>query len=136
MINGADWPTTNPADPPWYQREADTFIEIMREMVPDLRLDYSPESIGRLDRFIAREFDPPGSKHVGESLPIGVGCYIGEVVIRTLGGFWSKAGLPEVNAIGQIKAIFPIQKAVKRFKNGAEDSLVSYFDTIARYAHK
>ncbi len=105
-------------------------------MVPDLPLDYTAESIPALEQFIARQFDPPGSKYVGENLIIGVGCYVGEVIVRALGGHWNTEGKPEINGIGPIEAIFPINKAKKRFENGPADSLVHYFETVARYARQ
>lgn len=118
---------------PWTQ-EAELFVTLMRDLAPTLQLDYSATSIQALEQLIAANFDPPGSSFVGDTLPVGVGCYVGEVVVRTLGGQWNVEGKPEINDIGPIQAVFPIQKAVKRFSNGPEDSLHSYYATIARYA--
>jgi hypothetical protein len=119
-----------------YQQEAGTFLTIIGEMAPELGLDYTVESLQRLDQFIAEHFDPPNSKHVGETLPVGIGCYVGEVIIRNLGGHWNADGQPEINDIGPVQSIFPIDKAIKRFQNGREDSLAWYYHTIAKHAYE
>lgn len=123
--------TSHPLSP--CTQEADTFVSIMRSMAPDIQLDYSAESITLLEQFIAANFDPPGSKFVGDSLPAGVGCYVGEVIIRTLGGQWAPGGLPEIHQIGSVQKTFPLAKAEKRFQNGPTDSLAHYYKTVARY---
>src|SRR5690606_16752957 len=106
-----------------YQEEAGAFLAIMDEMAPQIGLDYSIDSLQRLDQFIADHFEPPGEKFAGDTLLIGVGSYVGEVIIRHLGGHWNDEGKPEINEIGPVQAIFPIEKAQKRFQNGRTDSL-------------
>jgi hypothetical protein len=115
--------------------EAARFVEIMGELAPQLRLDYSPASLETLEEFIAARFDPPGSSYVGEALPIGVGCYVGEVVVRNLGGRWQPDGAPVVVDVGgRIKRTYPVQKAHKRFDNGPEDNLAWFYKVVAKYA--
>jgi hypothetical protein len=131
--------TVNPEHqhPPMnYEQEAGSFLTIMDEMAPQVALDYSVESLQRLDQFISEHFEPPGSKFVGETLPVGIGCYVGEVIIRHLGGHWNTESKPEVNDIGPIEAIFPIDKAIKRFSNGKQDSLAWYYHSIAKKAYE
>jgi hypothetical protein len=127
---------TTAGSPSRFAEEADTFVEIMRELAPGIRLDYTASSVGLLEQFIAQHFDPPGSKYVGESLPVGAGCYLGEVIIRTIGGRWNREGKPEINHIGPIQAIFPIQRAVERFRSGPAESLVLYLQTVAHHAQQ
>ncbi|MCL4265374.1 MAG: hypothetical protein KJ069_19325 [Anaerolineae bacterium] len=122
------------APPSPYTQEAETFVTIMRGMAPDITLDYSGESIAALEAFIAARFDPPGSKFVGDSLPVGIGCYVGEVIIRTLGGRWAPGEAPEIHQIGNVQKIFPLDKTRKRFQNGPVESLAYYYETIARHA--
>lgn len=119
-----------------YKDEAGTFLTIMDEMAPQIGLDYTVESLQRLDQFITEHFDPPGSKFVGETLPMGIGCYVGEVIIRHIGGEWNPEGKPEINGIGPIEAIFPIDKAIKRFTEGREHSLSWYYHTIQKHAYE
>ena len=117
-----------------FRDEAATFVEIMRELAPEVQLDYSPASLQSLEEFIASRFDPPGSAFVGESLPVGVGCYLGEVVIRNLGGRWSADGAAHVVGVGGVERTYPIGKARKRFANGPEDSLAWFYEVVARRA--
>ena len=42
----------HPAPQSRYQEEAGTFLSTMGEMAPQIRLDYSVESLQRLDQFI------------------------------------------------------------------------------------
>jgi hypothetical protein len=123
-------------EPSWYRQESETFVSIVRELNPALALDYTAQSIQVLEQFIAEQFDPPGSQYVGDNLPIGVGCYVGETIIQTLGGHWNAAGKPEINDLGPVAAIFPIRQAVQRFQNGSEESLAQYYEVVARYARQ
>jgi hypothetical protein len=117
-----------------FQKEAETFVSIVSDIAPGLELDFSADSIRTLEDFIATSFDPPGSSYVPESLAVGVGCYVGEVVVRTLGGQWSPDGGAEVRGIGRVNCTFPVQKAQRRFANGPEDSLAWYYQVLAHYA--
>ncbi|CAG0931393.1 hypothetical protein TFLX_02134 [Thermoflexales bacterium] len=127
---------TDHANPLRFSQEAQTFVSIMHDLAPALSLDYTAQSIQALEQFIAQTFDPPGSRYVGDSLIIGLGCYVGEVIVRLLGGRWSVEGKPEINGLGQIQAVFPLEKVKKRFQNGSEDSLISYWATVERYSRR
>ncbi len=119
-----------------YTAEAAVFLNIMDEMAPQIGLDYSVDSIQRLENFIAEHFDPPGSRQVSDSLVVGIGCYLGEVIIRHLGGHWNRQDRPEINQVGAVEAVFPIEKVRKRFENGPTDSLAWYYHSIVRQAHE
>lgn len=116
----------------FYKKEAEIFQSTMSNMLPDILLDYSPESLGYLENFIIGEFDS-GKSQFNQTLATGLGCYLGEVIIRNLGGQWNAEGKPEINKIGQIVAVFPIDKAIKRFKFGPQESLTFYYQTILRH---
>jgi hypothetical protein len=119
-----------------YQEEAGTFLAIMGEMAPQIGLDYTVDSLQRLDQFISEHFDPPGAKFVDETLPVGIGCYVGEVIIRHIGGHWNPEGKPEINEIGPLEAIQPIEKARQRFEQGREHSLSWYYHAIQKQAYE
>lgn len=125
-----------PAPQSRYQEEAGTFLSTMGEMAPQMRLDYSVESLQRLDQFISEHFDGNSSQEVGETLLLRVGSYLGEVIIRHLGGHWNEDGRPEVNEVGLLDVIYPLEKAQKRFQNGKEDSLAWYYHSIAKQAYE
>lgn len=119
-----------------YEEEAGNFLSIMGEVASELRLDYSVESLQRLDHFITENFEPAGSKTIADSLPQGIGCYMGEVIIRNLGGEWSEDDKPEIVGIGPLDPIQPIDKAHRRFQNGKQDSLAWYYHAIAKQAYE
>lgn len=119
-----------------YSREAGVFLNIMDEMAPQIGLDFSPDSIQRLEDFIANTFDPPGSRQVSDSLILGIGCYVGEVIIRELGGCWNEEDRPEINDIQGIEAVQPIDKVRKRFEAGPSESLGWYYHSIVRQVHE
>ncbi len=118
-----------------FAKEAEVFTKVMRDLAPDVKLDYSPKSLATLDEFISKRFEPSGSKFVGGSIMTGMGCYVGEVIIRSVGGHWNNLGKPEVNDVGNIEALFPIQKVAKRFRNGSVDSLSFYYATILNHSN-
>lgn len=99
------------------------------------RADFSPASLWEIDRF----FDEHARKGIakrgglfaedlGQRL-FALGAYVGEVVRRTQGGVWMGVDsdpAAEINAElilpGEIHC-WPVQRAIKRFQNGAEDSI-------------
>lgn len=119
-----------------YREEAGAFLSLMGEMAPHTALDYSLESLQRLDQFISEHFEATGTQAVGETLPVGIGSYLGEVIIRHLGGHWNVEGKAEINDIGPLEAIHPIEKAMKRFENGRKDSLAWYYHAVAKQFHE
>ena len=61
-----------------------------------------------------------------------VGAYVGEVLIRNLGGTWIVAeeeGEPGVSDGGGLVA-FPLAKARRRFENGHEDSVHDFYEVL------
>lgn len=102
------------------------------------RADFTLESLREVDRF----FDEHSSN--GKAIPGGLlseqlgprifalGSYIGETIRRNFGGEWRGSDddpEAEVNlelVLPDGTRIWPIQRAMKRFKNGEEDSIVAY----------
>jgi hypothetical protein len=101
-------------------------------------LDYSPESLLLADRFL-EEVHRSGRR--SQDLPGFVcifGCYLGEVLVRSLGGAWLDAreagfGLtsyPIVLGLPGGDVCNPLGKVAKRLDNGPEDSLASFFNAL------
>ena len=128
--------SVNPEQHAPYQQEAGEFLTVMDEMAPQVGLDYSVESLQRLDQFISEHFDPPNAKHVSEALTLRIGCYLGEVLIRHVGGHWNEDGKPEINEVGPISAIYPIERAKMRFLNGKTEALSWYYHSIAKQLYE
>lgn len=97
------------------------------------KADYSLESMKEIDRFFTEQHTPDGilTKHRGKIL-FALGCYIGETAIRTYGGTWmtneedpqGEMNIQVMLDIGCI--IFPVQRAMKRYQFGEEESIYAY----------
>lgn len=97
------------------------------------KADYTVESMKEIDRFIDEQSGENGiiSRGRGKIL-FSLGCYVGETVIRLYGGKWhtddnDPAG--EINASVELDngtVIFPIQRVIKRYRNGSEDGIYAY----------
>jgi hypothetical protein len=101
------------------------------------KADFSPSSLWEIDRFFD-EHSRDGtaiaggflSEQLGQRL-FGLGSYVGEVVRRAKGGSWSAVdneAEAEINAQLQVgdQICWPVQRVMKRFKNGPEDGIAVY----------
>lgn len=99
----------------------------------DYHLDLTIESLKEIDRFFDEQNTPNGilSKNKG-SILFAMGCYVGEVIIRNFGGVWltdDSDPQGEINIAVKTdngSIMFPVQRCIKRFQNGAEDSIYAY----------
>src|SRR5262245_25113711 len=100
--------------------------------------DFSPASLWQIDRFFDEQAQggtaKPGgllSQDLGSRL-FAVGAYIGEVIRREHGGEWvadDNAPQAEINISVRLPdgtICWPVQRAMKRFKNGPEDGIAAY----------
>ena len=95
-------------------------------------LDGTLESFQELDRFIDEQKRPGGllDGTVGSKL-FGMGAYVGQTLIAQLGGRWEtddRDPQGEVNIAVTLSSgtVWPVQRVMKRFSNGSEDSLYAY----------
>jgi hypothetical protein len=102
------------------------------------RVDFSPESLWQIDFFFdehSRNGEPTSggllSKDLGKRL-FALGAYVGEVLRRNVGGEWHGNNADphaEINVELQLPSgtqCWPVQRVMKRFKNGSEDSIAAY----------
>lgn len=102
------------------------------------KADFSVESLREVDRFFD-DHAPNGHSKPGGLLSSDVGArlfalggYVGEVIRRASGGDWKgndKDPQAEINIELQIKngtIFWPVQRVMKRFKNGSEDGVYVY----------
>ena len=102
-------------------------------------LDGTIGSFKELDRFFEEQHRPGGllDGKVGNKL-FAIGCYMGQVLIARLGGTWETDDsdpMGEINIAVHLSdgsTIWPVQRAMKRFQNGAEDSLYAYGAVLSR----
>jgi hypothetical protein len=125
---------------PDMQRLADEFVRSMRDF--EWELDYSEQSIRMIEEMIDRQFADwrpwRRGKVAKKNLPIAslVGAYVGEVMIRHVGGRWGWMPNFDVAAVQLPSGTWtsPPAKAQKRFVNGEEDDLLLYYDALKSQA--
>ena len=102
------------------------------------RIDFSPRSLWEIDRFFDEHSRngaavPGGllAEHLGQRI-FAIGAYMGEVVRREIGGEWigdnddPEAEIHVELQISDGTRCWPVQRAMKRFKNGAEDGIAGW----------
>jgi len=105
-------------------------------------LDFTPASIRVLDEVMkptyAGELDELDEETL-EDIALGFGLYVGEVVIRNLGGRWAimdEPPSPRLVGLPGIEWIDPIGRVEKRLVEGETASLWDWFQSIKRHAKK
>lgn len=94
-------------DPEGYAEEAQRFAATLSTGRNKLAMDFSLESVDRLDRFIAKR-----GKVASDGFVIGLGCYLGEVIRSQCGGSWRADGALTFDS--GVSEAFPIQVANDR----------------------
>jgi len=102
------------------------------------KADFSLESLKQVDRFFdeqaANGKPKPGgllSQQLGARL-FAIGAYIGEVIRRQNGGEWQgEDSDPQAEIYVAVRLqtgviLWPVQRVMKRYKNGAEDGIWIY----------
>jgi hypothetical protein len=126
-----------PASPDNAADHARIAVELAREQY-DAELDFSPASLEMVDAWIdsMREEGIDG-EGAAETLFV-LGCYLGEVMARGLGGGWVATGRsvlrgvspwPMVVALRDGSAWDAIGKAYKRLELGDSEYLPAFFET-------
>jgi len=118
------------------QQASDWIARALRSS--NYRANFSPQSLWEIDLF----FDDHSAN--GEPKPKGLlsqdfgmrlfslGAYVGEVVRRNLGGEWQTNDADpqgEINVTLKLpdgSLIWPVQRVMKRLKNGPEDGIAAY----------
>ncbi|MEQ8820161.1 MAG: hypothetical protein RLY93_07925 [Sumerlaeia bacterium] len=110
---------------------ADSIVSVTRKL-NGVELDYSRESLVELDRIIS-EMWPEKPPAMLEQMILGMGAYLGETMVRNLGGQWvyeQDYGFVIVlkGQEGEEMKSLPMNRVHKRFVNGMEDSLSFFYD--------
>ena len=128
-----------PASPENARDHAQLAVDLAREEY-DAELDYGPGSLELADSLIdsLREEGIDG-EGAAEALFV-LGCYLGEVMVRALGGAWvptarsplrTVSPWPMVVALPDGSAWDAIGKAYKRLELGDSEYLPAFFETAA-----
>ena len=105
-------------------------VRVLGDLAPALVLDHSAASVAALDDFLAERFD--GREAAPPALALGVGCYVGEVIRRTLGGAWADDG--SLVGVGAVVETFPLKQARDRVEQAAAGGLAAYYESVAAAA--
>lgn len=118
-------------------RLAADIVAVVREGAR-IRLDYTPPSLAVVDRVIdgIRREKPP-AKAIAPTL-LGFGAYTGEVLVREAGAAWVAFDAGQQDMFEQPFGIRtpdgrlwnPLGRAVKRYRNGPEDSLGLFYLSV------
>lgn len=112
----------------------------------NFKLDYSIESLMEVDRFFVDNMENGKPKKDGRlaakgfgSILFSIGAYVGETIIKNVPGTeWitdDDDSQGELNASLKLPngaEIYPIQKVMKRFQNGNEDSIYPYAHMVTQ----
>jgi hypothetical protein len=94
-------------------------------------LDFSPESVDRLDELIAESWPGVPEKGTYEPMVPALGAYVGEVLVRHTGANWIRD--PEqgygVERNGQVA--FPMTEVSRRFELGPEHAIGRFYREVA-----
>ena len=97
----------------------------------EFQFGYNHESVKWLDGFIERERGRRDINTVGtEKLIQVLGSFLGECVIHTYGGAWREQEDQWGVFFDDSNSVFPFNKVRKQFRNGGEDSVLSFFEVI------
>jgi hypothetical protein len=128
-----------PASPANAADHAQLAVEVALEEYEE-PLDFSPGSLEDLDQHIERLREQGmNGEDVAEILFV-FGCYLGEVLVRQLGGRWAPTPLSSLRAISPWPMVVvlqdgstwdPIGKAYVRLELGDTEYLPAYFKVAA-----
>ena len=114
---------------------AELFVDLASK-VGGVALDYSEGSVASLDPWVDGLWDPKGPKPSEAQLDSNtklIGAYLGEVMIRTIGGRWVWSLDPKQPAVERSgKTALVLNRAFKRQVNGPDDSLADFYEAYRR----
>ena len=96
-------------------------------------VDYSPESVLRLDDFIDDGWGAKPRRGTYEALIPTIGAYVGEVLVAQTGARWIRTedGAIAVE-LGRL-VMYPMNKVAKRFERGREHSIAHFYREIVSH---
>jgi len=95
----------------------------------NIHLTFSEESVATLDRFINEKRDVFDDDTINR-MTATFGSFLGETIRRNYGGSWDDINGELGIRFDEKNAIFPYAKLRKQFENGAEDSILSFYQVI------
>jgi hypothetical protein len=110
---------------------AETFVRAAR-ITGAGWLDYTPESVARLDAWIDQEWPPNPPKGSYESMIPTIGAYVGEVLVAHVGAHWIKS--PTDGFGVELKGVaWPMNRVAKRFNMGPKQSIGQFYREVSSH---
>ena len=97
------------------------------QVATDWRLDYTEESIKRVDQLVSLSTKPGQAE---ETLALSIGAYLGETVCRELGGEWklNEEEIGDSSVVVNDCEMWPFRRARQRLFYGTERPLYAWFE--------
>ena len=96
----------------------------------EVNLGFDKESVEWLDGYIERN-RAGWTDETAEKLSSVLGSFLGECIRVNYGGEWSETENGLAVAFDDGNATFPFNKIEKQIKNGSEDSIASFYNSIS-----
>lgn len=110
------------------QHNAALVQQIAREHF-QAEIDFDRSGVEWLDAYIMRQHEK-GDPAQFDALTSTLGSFFGECIIRTYGGEWAEDQYGLAVRFDESNAVYPFAKVAKQLEDGAEESVLSMFDTI------
>ena len=120
------------------QMSEDLVIQMGNILPPELKLDYSVSSVKLIDALIEKLRSEGNDEKRAENEIMAFGAYIGEVIKKQVGGYWTKpelAGFPKdgatysvVLALPNGGATNPLGRVLKYFRHGSQYSTAIFVE--------
>ncbi|HSK72888.1 MAG TPA: hypothetical protein VK892_14395 [Pyrinomonadaceae bacterium] len=105
--------------------KAEVVIKMFAE-TKNVNLDYDEKSIKYLDSYI-NEIREEFRQEIIDKLISIFGSFLGETIRLNHGGNWEIINNEFAVRVNDKVAVFPFSKVRKQFKNGSEDSILSFY---------
>jgi hypothetical protein len=94
-------------------------------------LDYSPQSVDRLDELIAESWPGVPEKGTYRSMVPAIGAYVGEVLVKHTGARWIRDPKEGYGVERDGQVAFPMAEVAKRFELGPEHAIGRFYRDVA-----
>lgn len=111
-----------------FRAYAEEHVRVVRKLTGVL-LDYSPQSLTVCDRLVDEGWGGQPPHHLEAAVNL-FGAYLGEVIVRALGGRWEltdRFGVCVVGLRGTDARAMPLLRAARRFLEGPSASFQGYY---------
>lgn len=114
------------------QMAEDIVVHMSKILPPELNLDYSVSSVKLIDALIEKLRSEGSDEKLAENEIMAFGAYVGEVIRKQVGGYWTKpelAGFPKDGATYSVVLVLPnggatnpLGRVLKYFRHGSQYS--------------